>query len=95
LIFEEMTVADDKVVREAVAAYVRENFLYARPDYVLRDDARLLDDGIVDSMGAVELVAFLQDRFSIAIPDDEITEDNFGSIADIATFIGRKRRNAA
>ena len=90
-----MIVADDRTVRDAVAAYIRENFLYARPDYVLRDDARLLDDGIVDSMGAVELVAFLQDQYGIAIPDDEITEDNFGSIAAIATFIGRKHRNAA
>jgi acyl carrier protein len=90
-----MTVADDRTVRDAVAQYIRENFLYARPDYVLRDDTRLLDDGVVDSMGAVELVAFLQDNFGIAIPDDEITEDNFGSIAAIAAFVGHKRRSAA
>jgi acyl carrier protein len=90
-----MSPVDDRAVRDAVVHYIRENFLYARPDYVLGDDARLLDDGIVDSMGAVELVAFLQDQFGIAIPDDEITEDNFGSIAAIATFVGRKRRSAA
>jgi len=90
-----MSGAADRTVRDAVAGYIRENFLYARPDYVLRDDARLLDDGIVDSMGAVELVAFLQDRFEIAIPDDEITEDNFGTIVAIAAFVGQKRRSGA
>jgi acyl carrier protein len=83
-------VIDDRSVRAAVTQYVRENFLYARPDYPLGDDDRLLDDGVIDSMGAVELVAFIEDRFGVGIPDDEITEDNFGSIAAIAGFVGRK-----
>ena len=81
---------DDRSVRSTVTGYIRENFLYARPEYPLRDQDRLLDDGIVDSMGAVELVAFLEDEFGIAIPDDEITVDNFGTIASIATFVCRK-----
>ena len=86
---------DDRTVRAAIAGYIRENFLYARPDYALRDDARLLDEGIVDSMGAVELVAFLEDQFGVSIPDDEITEDNFGTIASIAGFVSRKLLTAA
>jgi acyl carrier protein len=88
-------VLDDRSVRAAVADYIRENFLYARPEYPLGDDDRLLDEGIVDSMGAVELVAFLEDRFGIDIPDDEITEDNFGTIAAIAGFVTRKHLAAA
>ena len=90
-----MTGADDRTVRTEVATHIRESFLYARPDYALVDDARLLDEGILDSMGAVELVTFLQERFGIAIPDDEITEENLGSVADIARFVGRKRQAAA
>lgn len=86
---------DDRTVRTAIAGYIRDNFLYARPDYVLRDDVRLLDEGIVDSMGAVELVAFLEDQFGVSIPDDEITEDNFGTIASIAGFVSRKLLTAA
>jgi acyl carrier protein len=88
-------VSNDRSIRAAITGYIRENFLYARPDYPLGDDDRLLDDGIVDSMGAVELVAFLEDQFAIDIPDDEITEDNFGSIAAIAGFVARKRLAAA
>ena len=87
--------SNDRSIRAAITGYIRENFLYARPDYPLGDDDRLLDDGIVDSMGAVELVAFLEDQFAIDIPDDEITEDNFGSIAAIAGFVARKRLAAA
>jgi acyl carrier protein len=88
-------VFDDRDVRAALADFIRSNFLYARPDYQLGDDDRLLDDGIVDSMGAVELVAFLEERFGVSVPDDEITEDNFGSIASIAGFVRRKLLNAA
>jgi len=88
-------VVDDRSLRDAVTGYIRENFLYERPDYPLQDDDRLLDDGIVDSMGAVELVAFLEERFGIAVPDDEITEDNFGTVAAIAAFVARKRPSAA
>jgi len=87
--------ADDRAVRAAVVTYIRETFLYAQPDYALAEDARLLDEGILDSMGAVELVTFLQERFGIAIPDDEITEENLGSVADIARFVGQKRQAAA
>lgn len=86
---------DDRAVRGVVADYIRENFLYARPDHALSDEALLLDDGIVDSMGAVELVAFLEQRFGITIPDDEITEDNFATISTIAQFIARKLRPPA
>jgi len=89
-----MSVADDHDIRTSVMGYIRENLLYARPDYQLGDEDSLLDDGIVDSMGAVELVAFLQEHFGIVVPDDEITEENFGTVAAIAAFVRDKRRSA-
>jgi acyl carrier protein len=71
--------------------YVLENFLYTKPDARLADDERLLERGIVDSMGVMELVTFLQDRFGIAVDESEITEEHFGSLAAIATYVERKR----
>jgi acyl carrier protein len=83
-----------RAVHRAVTSYIRDNFLYDRSDYPLHDDDRLLDDGIMDSMGAAELVAFLEQRFGVAVPDDEITEDNFGTVTAIATFISQKHANS-
>ena len=71
-------------------AYITENFLYARPDYVVGDDEHLLEKGIVDSMGMVELITFLQDQFGVEPADDEITEDNFATLQRIAGFVTRK-----
>jgi acyl carrier protein len=73
-----------------VRAYVRENFLYAKPDLVLGDDGLLLEQGVIDSMGVIELVEFLQGEFGIRVADDEITEDNLGSIAAIARYVSGK-----
>ncbi len=70
--------------------YITENFLYARPNYVVAEEEHLLEKGIVDSMGMVELITFLQDRFGVEPADDEITEDNFATLRRIAGFVMRK-----
>ena len=80
---------DSQIVNET-RAYITENFLYARPDYVVAEDDHLLEKGIVDSMGMVELITFLQDQFGVEPADDEITEDNFATLQRIAAFVRRK-----
>lgn len=75
----------------AIREYIHENFLYMRPDVVVADDDSLLGQGIVDSMGVIELVTFLQDQFGIVLMDDDITEDNLGSIAAMTAFVTARR----
>jgi len=71
-------------------AYITENFLYARPNYVIGEDEHLMEKGVVDSMGMVELITFLQDRFGVEPADEEITEENFATLRRIAGFVSRK-----
>jgi acyl carrier protein len=71
--------------------YITENFLYARPTYVVGEEEHLMEKGVVDSMGMVELITFLQERFGVEPADDEITEDNFATLRRIASFVMRKR----
>jgi acyl carrier protein len=82
-------VNEAQIVNET-RAYVTENFLYARPDYVVADDEHLLEKGILDSMGMVELITFLQDQFGVEPADDEVTEENFATLRRIAAFVSRK-----
>jgi acyl carrier protein len=70
--------------------YIAENFLYMRPDLELAEDDLLLEKRIVDSMGMVELVAFLEDEFGIDLDDGEITESNFATLGAIARFVVAK-----
>lgn len=76
---------------ERTRAFVRENFLYARSDVQLHADERFLDRGIVDSLGVVEFVAFIEDEFGIEVGDDEVTEQNFGTLTHVASYVLGKR----
>lgn len=59
----------------------------------LRDDESLLDTGIVDSLGILEIVTFLETRFGAVLRDDDILVENFQSISAIARLA--EERSAA
>jgi acyl carrier protein len=82
-------------IRDRIRTYLDENFLYMLPDFVLGDDDRLLERGVVDSMGIVELLTFLEDEFAVKAEDDEISEANLGSVRAIVNFVATKRAAAA
>jgi acyl carrier protein len=82
-------------VVERTRKYVLEQFLYARTDVRLAEDELLFERGIVDSMGVVELVVFLENEFGILIDDDEVTEQHFRSLRAIADYVCSKRATSA
>jgi acyl carrier protein len=84
-----MTEATD--VRGEMRSFMEENFLYMRPDVELSDSDQFLALGVIDSLGFVELVEEVQSRYGLTIDDVEITEENFGSIDAIASFVASKQ----
>lgn len=78
-------------VTERVRAYITENFLYMRPDYSIGEEDSLLGKGIIDSMGVIEVITFIQQEFGIIIDDDDITEENLGNLAAISRYVASKR----
>ena len=85
-----MTDQREQVLVE-LRTFVEDNYLYLRPELELQDGDQLLELGIIDSLGFVELVEEVQARYAVAVADVDITEQNFGSIAAIAEYVGRKR----
>ena len=78
-------------VRTELRAFVEESFLYLHPGLELGDDDPLLELGVVDSLGFVEIVEEVQSRYGVSVRDTDITEENFGSIAAIAAFVEARR----
>jgi acyl carrier protein len=57
----------------------------------IADGMPLLESGIVDSLGMLDVVAFLEQTFLVTVSDDELTPDNFGSIASLTAFVEKKK----
>lgn len=55
-----------------------------------RYDASLLSEGIIDSAGVIELVAFLEEEFAITVEDEEIVPDNLDSVNKIEKYVTKK-----
>lgn len=75
-----------------VRDFVVTNFLFGKGDD-LSDDESLLDNGVIDSTGVLELVSYLQERFDIRIEDDEIVPANLDSVRSLVEFVARKTGN--
>ncbi|WP_225071400.1 acyl carrier protein [Desulfuromonas sp. CSMB_57] len=55
------------------------------------DDADLLiENGIIDSVGIMLLLGFIEEKFAITIDGDELIPENFSTIATISTLVGKK-----
>ena len=70
--------------------FVIENFLFG-DDTGLTDATSFRDEGIVDSTGVLELVAFVETNFSIQVEGNEYIPENLDSIEKIATFVAKKK----
>src|SRR2546430_10761984 len=81
----------EAAVISTVRAFVYENFLYMMPDFELADDDRLLEKGVVDSMGISEMISFIEAEFGVFATEAEISEANFGSLRAIARFVAAKQ----
>lgn len=73
-----------------IRAFILENFPIARRQDI-SDDALLLGSGIIDSIGILQIVTFLEDEFAITVDDEEFIPENFQTIAHIAKFVQSKQ----
>ena len=63
----------------------------AQAGEAMADNSSLIGQGIIDSAGILELVAFVEDAFGIHVGDSELVPENFGSLNAIQSYLERKR----
>ena len=81
--------ADKNAIGAEVRTYIIDNFLLGVADH-LEDSTQLMEAGILDSTGVMELVAFLESSFGIVIAEEDIIPGNLNSLENISTFVIRK-----
>lgn len=76
-------------MRDRVVAALTETVLVGKPIHV-GDEESLLEAGLLDSLGMMELVEVLKQRFAITVGDHELTPENLDSISGITGFLAGK-----
>ncbi len=56
----------------------------------ITDTDQLIEQGIIDSMGIIVLLGFLEEQFSVRIDGDELMPENFATLAAISTMVEKK-----
>jgi acyl carrier protein len=80
---------DHDSIKAQIRRYLLDNLLFSENDADLPDDASLLDRGILDSTGVLEVVLFLEERFGIQVKDTEMLPENFDSVNNLVRFVER------
>ena len=76
-------------IENEIRKFIEENFILEGEDHLGEEDS-LLEKGIIDSTGVLELVAFLEEAYKFKIQDEELIPDNLDSIKNISQFIQNK-----
>ena len=84
-----MLTVKDRTYSEQIRSFLVSNF-YVSDVRALVDDTSLLDQGIVDSTGVLEIIGFIEETFGITVEDSELLPENLDSIQGIEQYIIRK-----
>ena len=82
-------VANSGDVRERITSFIVREFCYGKSDSV-EPETDLMEAGILDSTKFMEMVAYVEETFGIEVDDEDLTPENFGSIAGMVRFVEGK-----
>ena len=71
--------------------FIQNEIIQDTMDRPLDDNDQLVESGIVDSLGIMSLLSFLEEKFSIQIPSEDLNPENFASVSTITALVERQR----
>jgi len=80
-------------IEDQIQQYIAENLLFS-DHYPYAPDSSFLREGVLDSMGVMELVTYVATAFSIQIDPQDVTPENFDSVNRLAGFIRQRQAQA-
>ena len=74
---------------DRIRGFIQTEILFEDDNVALTNETPLLD-GVLDSLGLMQLVAFLEEEFEIEVQDEEVTVEHFRTIADIEDLVNSR-----
>jgi len=78
-------------IESQIQRYVTDSFLFSDGPFTYDNDASFLQEGILDSVGVMELVGFVESNFGIRVAPNEVTPDHFDSVTKLSRFVRSKQ----
>ncbi len=78
-------------INTKVRDFIAHNLLFSDNGFGYDDNDSFLQEGIVDSVGVMDLVSFVEETFAVTVDDHEITPDNFDSVNKVAQYVRSKQ----
>ena len=82
-------------IKSQVRQYVMDNFLMGSGPQALGDDDSFMAQHVIDSVGVLELISFLEQTYGIKVEDDEMVPDNLDSLNGVGRYLERKLGNGS
>ena len=77
-------------IKESIRNYIKSELVNNKDHRELSDSDQLIESGVIDSLGMMKLIGFLEDNHSVQIDDMELVPENFSSIDAIASLVVKK-----
>lgn len=58
---------------------------------VINYDTELIDSAIIDSLGIISLISYIEEKFHIVVEETDFEMDNFNSVKSIVSFVKNKK----
>lgn len=78
-------------IRAELTAYIVANYLFGDAELAPSDDDSLIEKGIIDSTGILELIEFLESNFGIEVSEAETIPENLDGISRLTEFVLGKK----
>jgi acyl carrier protein len=78
--------------KEIIQEFISHELLHDAMGTPLQDEDQLIESGIIDSLGIMTLLVFVEEKFSLQIPSEDLVPENFDSITTISNLIDRHLR---
>jgi acyl carrier protein len=77
-------------IEQEVRQFVVDNFLFGESNGHFSNDDSFIENGLVDSMGILSLITFVEQTYAVPVREEELVTDNWDSVHRIATFVQNK-----
>ncbi|HEY8681925.1 MAG TPA: acyl carrier protein [Rhodanobacter sp.] len=81
--------SEASIIEAKVRGYILENLMFSSNQAELPNDASLLERGVIDSTGVLEIILFLEGEFGIEVKASEMLPENFDSVNNMVRFVSR------